>query len=168
MLEAPVLDQTLVDEMEYTNDVGSLNHSAIQANLTFLLKRLGTYSVFTDLSLDISKADLSRFDLSVREEIKPDVCLYTKRRIDPTQDVLKMIEMPLLAIEILSPRQGLYEITEKFKLYFSLGVKSCWLVIPTNQTVTVYSNMQTFQNFVIGDVVDPALALQLPLAEIFE
>lgn len=47
-----------------------------------------------------------------------EVCLYPKQPMNPLQDILKMEEMPLLAVEIISPRQGLYEITEKFRLYF--------------------------------------------------
>ncbi|MFN8492897.1 MAG: Uma2 family endonuclease [Caldilineaceae bacterium] len=168
MSELLLAEQTEDETWEAIDEVGSLNHSAIQANLAFLFKRLGTYSVLTDLSLNIGNVDLSKFDLTVREEIKPDVCLYPKRRIDPAHDILRMSEMPLLAVEILSPRQGLYEITEKFKLYFELGVKSCWIVIPNNQTVTVYSAINAFQNFVSGDVVDPQIDIRLPLAEIFE
>lgn len=157
--------------MEYTeefDEVGSQNHSAVQANLAFLFKRLQRYSVYTDLSLNIANVDLSQFDLQVREEIKPDVCIYPKRPLNPMHDVIKMTEMPLLAIEILSPRQGVYEIAEKFKLYFHLGVKSCWLVIPNTQVVTVYSAVDSYQTFVSGEVVDEIIDIRLPLAEIFE
>ncbi|MEZ4867433.1 MAG: Uma2 family endonuclease [Caldilineaceae bacterium] len=155
-------------EEEEMDEVGSLNHSAIQANLAFLFKRLGTYSVFTELSLDVSNADLSVFDLSVRSELKVDVCLYARRPINPVKDILKMKEMPLLAVEIVSPRQGLYEITEKFKLYFALGVKACWLVIPNTQTVTVYADMDNFHTFVSDEVVDAVLEIHLPFTPIFE
>lgn len=155
-------------EFEGADNVGSLNHSAAQANLAFLLKRLGTYSVFTDLSLSINKIDLTQFDISTREEIKPDVCVYPKRKFNPINDILKMEEMPLLAIEIVSPKQGLYEILEKFKLYFALGVQSCWLVIPSTQTVTVYAGPNHFQTIVSGDVVDTVVNIRLPLSEIFE
>ncbi len=60
---------------EESVDVGSLKHSSAQANLAFLLKRLGKYSVLTDLSLDISTVDVSRFDISTKEEIKPIVTI---------------------------------------------------------------------------------------------
>lgn len=168
MSELLLAEQTEEETWEEMDEVGSLNHSAIQANLTFLFKRLGAYSVFTDLSLNIADVDLSQFDLVVREEIKPDVCLYSKRRIDPINDILKMSEMPLLAVEILSPRQGLYEIIEKVKLYFALGVKSCWVVIPNTQTVTIYTAPDHFRTFVEGEVLDEVLKIHLPIAEIFE
>ncbi len=166
--EPLLLTDNDLNEAEETIDVGSYNHAFIQANLTFLHKRQGQFTVLTDLSLSVSGVDRTQFDLPPREEIKPDICLYPKRGMNPMQDILKMSEMPLLAIEIVSPRQGLYEITEKFKLYFALGVKSCWLVIPSTQTVTVYAAPNNFQTFVAGEVVDDVVGVQLPLAEIFE
>lgn len=168
MSDVWVIDELEQAEQEEMEDMGSANHSAIQANLAFLFKRLGQHSVFTELSLDISNVDISQFDLQVRSGLKVDVCLYPKRSINPMQDILRMKEMPLLAVEIVSPRQGLYEITEKFKLYFTLGVKSCWLVIPNTQTVTVYSTATNFQTYVSDIVTDQQLDIQLPLHEIFE
>lgn len=151
-----------------TEDIRSKNHAAVQANLAYLFKRLGDYTVFTELSLDTEDADFSQFDLQVCSELTVDVCLYQKRPMNPLQDILKMEEMPLLAVEIISPHQGLHEITEKFRLYFALGVKSCWLVIPNTQAVTVYSTATHLQTYVSDVVTDQQLDIQLPLHEIFE
>jgi len=163
-----VYEDETEESTEESVDVGSFNHSTIQVNLAYLLKRLGVYTVSADLSLDVSNVDLSEFHLLLCAEVKPDLCVYSKRKLDPANDILRMTEMPLLAIEIVSPRQGLYEITEKFKLYFQLGVRSCWLVIPNTQTVTVYSAIHRFQTFVSGEVVDEELGIRLSLAEIFD
>lgn len=158
-----------LDYMEEESvDVGSFKHSSAQANLAFLLKRLGKYSVLTDLSLDISTVDISQFDISTKEEIKPDVCIYPKRKMNLLDDILRMSEMPLVAIEVLSPKQGVYDILEKFKLYFALGVKSCWLVIPNTRTVLVYSAPDSFATFGTGEVIDKQLEIQIPIEEIFE
>jgi Uma2 family endonuclease len=82
-----------------------------------------------------------------------------------------MSDMPLLAIEILSPTQGMYEIKEKFKAYFALGVESCWLVAPEIEVITVYSSMQDFKLFNLrhGDIelVDEVIGIRLPLEKIF-
>ncbi|MEZ4737110.1 MAG: Uma2 family endonuclease [Caldilineaceae bacterium] len=83
-------------------------------------------------------------------------------------DILRMSEMPLLAIEVLSPKQGGYDILEKFKLYFTLGVQSCWLVIPNTRTVVVYSTPDSFATFGTGEVIDESLGIQIPVEEIFE
>lgn len=155
------------NESEESIDVGSFNHGYLLIRLGVLFERLEIYTAVGDVSLDISKADLSNFDLKMREEIKPDICLYPKRGLQRPKDILKMQEMPLLAVEILSPKQGLYEIVEKFRLYFALGVRSCWLVEPVLHTVTVYSSSNEWQTFTSGDVVDQVLQIRLALAEIF-
>ena len=154
------------DETEESCDVGSLNHSAVQANLTYLLKGLGDYSVYTELSLDTSQLDPNLF--RVRDEIKPDVCLYPKRGLSRPFDILRMTEMPLLAVEILSPKQGAYDILEKFAVYFALGVNSCWLIDPTIAIVAVYSSLEQHTIFSTDAVVDETTGIHLPIAEIFE
>jgi Uma2 family endonuclease len=78
-----------------------------------------------------------------------------------------MKEMPLLAIEIVSPKQGMYEIAEKVRLYFELGVQSCWVVEPILQTVTVYASVDQWETFARGDVVDEKLGIRLSIGEIF-
>ncbi len=153
--------------VEESYDMGSYNHSYLQTRLGKLLDS-DKYTAFSDLSLDVSTFDLSQFKFSVKEELKPDVCLYPKRKFHRPNDILKMSEMPLLAIEILSPKQGSYDILEKFKVYFALGIKSCWLVEPAIETIAVYSSLDKRINFVCDKVVDDILGIQLPMVEIFD
>lgn len=153
------------EEQEY-DDMGSFNHSMIQGNLAYLLKKSGRYSVAVELSLDASAIDLSEF--SVRDELKPDVCIYPKRPLSMPYDILKMTEMPPLIIEVLSPRQGILTIIEKFGAYFALGVQSCWLVEPLTQTVHVYHSTADRTTFTEGDVIDPLMDIRLPMSEIFD
>lgn len=155
------------DASEEAVDVGSFNHGYLLIRLGVLFERLDAYTAVGDVSLDISNVDLSKFDLKMREEIKPDICLYPKRGLLRPKDILKMKEMPLLAVEILSPKQGLYEIVEKFRLYFDLGIRSCWLVEPVLHTLTVYSSSDEWQTFTGGDVVDQGLNIHLALDELF-
>jgi Uma2 family endonuclease len=164
-------DEFDVIEEEEIQEVGSLNHSCLQANLTTLLKNTGKYTVCTELSLDISQLDMNQFNLKTKEELKPDICIYPKRKINPSHDILKMSEMPLLGIEVLSPTQTVQTILNKFEVYFALGIKSCWLIIPTSQLVTIYSSLNHFKNFASGlsnEVIDEALDIRLPFQEIFE
>ncbi|MCP4698707.1 MAG: Uma2 family endonuclease [Gammaproteobacteria bacterium] len=153
---------------EEANEMGSCNHSAIQANLAFLLKNTGDHSVFIELSLDIGSLDLSKFNIKLKEEIKPDVCIYSKRKINRLHDISKMSEMPLSAVEILSPAQGIQAVLDKFKVYFALGVKSCWLVEPVSGAVTVFSSPDKAQAFVANELTDEVLDLRLPVKELFE
>ena len=77
--------------------------------------------------------------------------------------------MPLLAIEVVSPQQGIDEILAKFDAYFALGIKSCWLVVPSLEVLDVYSQPDQHHTFDLGDteVVDKVLDIRLPVQEIF-
>lgn len=155
-----------IDEGEEFVHMGSFNHSSVQANLAFLFKRLGAYRVSTELSLDVRDADLS--GLASKDEIKPDVCLYPKRSLSRPFDILRMSEMPLLVVEILSPRQGTEEILRKFAVYFQMGVKSCWLVDPATEIVVVYRALDQHKTFSEGELFDAAMEIRLAIDEIFE
>lgn len=155
------------DEIEEDENMGSYNHGYIQVRLGILFDRLGNFTPINELSLDVSGVDLSKFDLRTKEEIKPDVCLYPKRGLSQPRDILKMREMPLLAIEILSPRQGVYDILEKFRLYFELGIQSCWLVEPATRVVTVYTSIYDWQAFANNEVIDEKVGIHIPIHEIF-
>ena len=153
-------------EEEEADDMGSHNHSMVQANLAYLFKRMGNYTVFIELSLDVSHLDRERYD--VKEELVPDVALYPKRTLSIPHDILRMTEMPLLVVEILSPRQGTGNILKKFEAYFALGIPSSWLVDPLTQTVHVYQSPTHRTTFSNGDVVDSSNDITVPIAEIFE
>ena len=153
------------EEQEF-DDMGSFNHSTVQGNLAYLLKQAGNYTVPIELSLDASNIDLSQFGL--KNEVVPDVCVYPKRRLIASDDILRMSEMPLLAIEVQSPRQGGYVLTQKIKAYFAMGVQSCWLINPLNQVVHVYTNASHFTTFTAGNVIDTHLGIEVPFDEIFD
>jgi Uma2 family endonuclease len=154
------------DETQESDDMGSHNHSMVQANLAYLFKGMGTYTVFIELSLDVSHLDRERYQ--VKDELIPDVAIYPKRPLSIPHDILRMTEMPLLAVEILSPRQGTASILEKFEAYFAMSIPSCWLVDPLTQTVHVYQSPTDRTTFSTGDVVDPSLDIHMPSSDIFE
>ena len=155
----------LIDEEEEFDDMGSYNHSLVQGNLAYLLRSSGTYSAFIELSLDASALDPHEFP-TIKNELIPDVCIYPKRTVID-YDILRMKEMPPLAIEVISPRQGTFGILAKFRAYFALGVQSCWLVDPINRTVRVFSTNDESETFAEGQVRDSVLDLSIPLKEIF-
>lgn len=134
----------------------SVNHSYVQTMLGSLLVTLKQYTVYSELSIEING-----------KEYIPDICLYSKREFDPLNDIIRMTEMPLLAIEILSPTQLIQELVDKIKIYLNAGVQSCWLVMPTTCTITVYHNLKNFESYSKGQVVDDKLNISLPLNEIF-
>jgi Uma2 family endonuclease len=166
-----LIEQHILEEYQ---DMGSLNHSFIQARLARLLPE-DNFTIMIELSLDISQTDLSSFGLKVKEELKPDVSLYKgSYQPNPLEDIVKMSEMPSLVIEILSPTQGFSDILPKFKAYFALGVKSGWLVTPALESIAVYSaeshKNQSYKSFDMThdtEVVDKVLDIHLPLQKIF-
>lgn len=161
------MDATTEEYEEGKSDtMGSHNHSRVQANLAYLFKQLRTYAVYVELNLDSSSLDKSVFQ--IKDEIIPDVCLYEKRPWSLPRDTLRMTEMPLLVVEILSPSQGTDVILQKFEAYFALGVQSCWLIEPTTMIVQVYSAPDQKITFGSDMVVDETLGITFPVAEIFE
>ena len=147
-------------------DMGSLNHSYLQLRLGRLLQDAGDFTVLSELSLDIS---------SVKEQFNeksdfavPDLTLYPKRKIDFGRDIVKMTDIPLLVVEILSPMQATQPLVDKLAIYFALGVKSCWIVAPFSTTVSVYTAPYKFITYKADDViVDSQLGIELAGSEIF-
>lgn len=136
----------------------SYHHAYLSSNLIAALHQIKTYSVFSELTLQIEGKDYI-----------PDVCLYLKKPMNfAGGDILRMTELPLLAIEVLSPTQGTQEIIDKFKIYFAAGIKSCWLIIPPAQTVVVYASAAQAKTFSSGELIDDVMSIQLPLKDIFE
>lgn len=136
----------------------SYHHAYIAGNLITEFNNLKKYSVFSELTLDIEGKDHI-----------PDISLYPKRKISYISgDIIRMSEMPLLAVEILSPTQGYQEALDKFKIYFGAGVKSCWLVVPISRSVIVYSETDKARTFSAGDVTDTVSDIHLPIDNIFE
>jgi len=169
-----------IEEVIEESDMGSLYHSTTQANLTGMLINDKRLAVLVELSLDTKQIDLSQFGLKAKDELKPDVCAYIKHSPKPPSqqkeksrldtDVLKMLKMPELAIEVLSPSQSINELLRKFDAFFALGIKSCWLVIPSLEVVKVFSQ-DSHKNFDIQhdtEVIDETIDIRLPLQKIFE
>ncbi|MCP4698800.1 MAG: Uma2 family endonuclease [Gammaproteobacteria bacterium] len=138
--------------------MGSRNHSYVQACLTIGLARLNKFILFTELSLDIDG-----------REYKPDVCAYPLEKDVKSlaRDIVRVKDMPLLIIEILSPRQSVETIMEKFDACFRAGIQSCWMVIPSGHTVLVYASLDKVQSFSEGEITDEMLGGKIPLTDLF-
>lgn len=145
---------------ENSIDMPSRNHSIVQSNLPIAFYPLrDKYRIFTELNLKL--ANISTI---------PDACIYAKNteKIDWFEDELEKKEPPLVIIEILSPRQGMQELTEKFKQYFGAGVKSCWLIQPYVKTVMVFDKNRNNTVFTSGQIFDVALNAHIEFDVIFE
>lgn len=132
----------------------SFNRGYLQLSIGMALRKLDRFSVVTSSSIEIAK-----------REYVPDVCAYSKRKINRLQDIVKMTEMPLLVVEILSSTQG--ELIDKFKIYFKAGILSCWLVDPLQGSVMVFSGLEKASVFTTGELIDEILDIRISLADIF-
>lgn len=134
----------------------SFFHSAIQINIGKKLAEIEKYRAFSELTIVINGTDY-----------KPDICLYPYKKIDWEIDAIRVEELPLLAVEIISPTQGTLELVEKTKIFLESGIKSCWLVTIHPQSVSVYSAIDSKKVFYEGDVIDDVLGIQVPIKDIF-
>lgn len=126
----------------------------------------GKYSVFNELSLDVSLLDTEHYN--VKDEAIPDVCVYPKHSLSLPHDILRMTDMPLLVVEVLSPRQGTGSILETFDAYFALGIQSCWLVDPLTRIVHAFHSPTDRIAFSEGNVIDASVGIEMSLDAIFE
>lgn len=139
--------------------IGSKNHSAIQFSLivAFAMTYGKSWKAIPELSLEIDGA----------EKI-PDISLYQEIDITPARDVIKMQEMPLGVIEILSPTQPIADLVQKAEQYFSAGIQSYWLVIPSTQSIYVYKNTLEYNVFSHKEtLIDNQLSIELDLTQVF-
>jgi len=163
------MSELLEYKHDNANDMPSINHSYLQTQIVLALAQNKGFTPFVELSLDASQIDLSQFGLKAKDELVPDVCLYKGiHKFNPLGDASKRKDMPLLAIEVLSPTQGTDEILAKFKAYFALGIQSCWLIIPATEVIAIYS-IQAFESFGSKDteIVDKMLDIRLSTQQIW-
>jgi Uma2 family endonuclease len=145
-------------EQERNKPMPSKNHAILQNRLNFelTLHYDEKYSVLSEVKLNTPPIDMV-----------PDVAIYPLMPFDSLDDETKMIEMPLCAIEIISASQNDQELIDKIKRYFDHGVKSCWLVQPIFQIITVFSDKSTLKTFLDGELHDPVLDIKIDLKRIF-
>lgn len=150
------LGKPLSYEEERGKPMPSFNHGSIQANLIGEFLRNRNYRVVSELSLDFEG-----------QTYVPDISLYTRQPINFRRDETRRTDPPLLAVEILSPSQGLQEIVDKAEVYFRNGVKSCWIVSPPLRSITILAPDDTELVCHSGTATDPATGLTADLAAVF-
>ena len=102
--------------------------------------------------------------------VKPDVAFVSSGRL--SKEKLKGFSVaPDLAIEIVSPSDKHYDVTEKALAYLKAGTRLVWVIEPIMKTVTVYrsetdSTLLNYEDTLTGeDVVE---GFSCPVAELFE
>lgn len=147
-------------ELERGKPMPSKNHSIVQSNLVFGLMThyRQSFRFMSEINIDV-----------LGRTVVPDVGIFPKMEADMAVDEVIVTQLPLTTIEILSPSQALTDLTDKARAYFQAGVKSCWIVLPDQQGVFVYSGPKEYNYFHGKDVLrDPATGIELELAPLFE
>ncbi|MEM7510486.1 MAG: Uma2 family endonuclease [Bacteroidota bacterium] len=99
--------------------------------------------------------------------VQPDICVIC----DPDKlDDKGCIGAPDLVIEVLSPGNSRKEMRDKYSLYESAGVKEYWLVLPSENTLMVYTlnnegqfigKQPVTETETIGSDLFPGLSIEL-------
>lgn len=151
---------TILEIEEFqTEDIMSLNHSRIINRLCIALDKYdASYDTFPELELELSTG-----------KCKPDVCIYPNLPVDWYNDTIFFTDSPLIAIEILSPKQALNDLTDKaFKQYFPAGVKVVWIIIPVLRLVQVLLPNGDSQNLSSHEIMkDTITGIEIDLKTIF-
>ncbi|MGE0494982.1 MAG: Uma2 family endonuclease [Vulcanimicrobiota bacterium] len=134
-------------------------HGEIASNVAFVLKsftrRVGWGRVTVESGFYTRRAPDS-----VRG---PDVALWADREGSPTGFSLTP---PLVAVEVVSPKDASEEVEEKVQEYLAAGVLRVWILYPRTQTMHVYAPEGVCQVYGIDSAVEvdpllPGFACQL-------
>lgn len=132
---------------ERNKPMPSKNHSRIQRRLVRILDNAygEEFDVFPEYELEL-----------LGKKTVPDVSVFPFEPSDWENDELRSKVPPILAIEILSPKQASGVLSKKIRTnYFKAGVKSAWIVFPDLKNITVLhpdGNIQTYYRGILKDV----------------
>ena len=134
----------------------SRNHGRVQTNLIAEFVQQRQFSIYSELTLNVSGTNYT-----------PDISVYPQEAADYRHDEACRADLPLLAVEILSPTQSHQEVVEKAEVYLRNGVKSCWIVTPPLRTLTVLLPDGREEVFRSGVAKDPVTGMSADLAKVF-
>jgi len=145
-------------EIERNKPMPNIIHGQLQGDLVFLLNL--TYRKKYNISSEVS--------LATSPSSTPDICIFPKKKLDIMKVEAKETKAPITTIEIQSPSQSPDELVKKIhQLYFPMGVKSAWLVLPALKAIQIITpNAQVL--FSKGKLKDPVTNIELDIKEIFE
>ena len=102
--------------------------------------------------------------------VKPDVAFVSTERLPENRRKGSPVP-PDLAVEIVSPTDKQYDVTEKAFAYLKAGTRLVWVVEPVAKTVMVYRSETDFTLFRCEDTLtgeDVVKGFACPVAQLFE
>ncbi len=145
-------------EIERGKPMPSKNHSFVQTRLIVAFATQFTqYQVLSELSLQLGSS-----------EKVPDLAIFENIKFTYNEDEIRVSQIPLAVVEILSPTQNLTELLVKAHAYFDNGVQSYWLVLPALRSIYVFSSPSESEVYTQKDILkDELLGIELELKKIF-
>lgn len=146
-------------EIERNKPMPNRIHGVIQLDLGFLLKL--NYQNKYQISSEVSLATVPGST--------PDLAIFPKKKLSLKTIQAKEEEAPITTIEIQSPSQSIEELQHKaWDLYFPMGVKSAWIIIPSLKAVKILLPDDQEFFFNSGKLKDPVTNIEIEVKEIFE
>ena len=102
--------------------------------------------------------------------VKPDIAFVSTNRLPDNRRKGSPVP-PDLAIEIVSPTDRHYDVTEKAFAYLNAGTRLVWVIEPVAKTVTVYRSESDFEMLTCEDTLtgeDVVKGFTCPVAQLFE
>ena len=145
-------------EIERNKPMPNRIHGVIQLDLGFLLKL--NYRDKYQFSSEVS--------LATTPGSTPDICIFPKKKLSLKTVKAKEEEAPITTIEIQSPSQSIEALQQKaWNLYFPMGVKSAWIIIPSLKAVMILLPDDQEFFFNSGKLKDPVTDIEIEIKEIF-
>ena len=133
-------------------------------------------NIILPLGLHVRENQLGRlytaettFDLGDRL-VKPDVAFVSTDRLPEDREKGSPIP-PDLAVEVVSPTDKHYDVTEKALAYLKAGTRLVWVIEPIAKTVMVYRSEMDFTVLTSEDTLtgeDVVEGFTCPVAQLFE
>ncbi len=165
MKEEVLLDQptpeieTFIDyETERGKPMPNIIHGTIQGKLSRIL-----WNAYEDQFIFPNE-----ISLATEPSTTPDICVYSKRKLDIREVEAKETEMPLTTIEILSPSQTIDFLQSKiWDIYFPAGVGSAWIVVPQMKSIQLLTR-DGEEVFYKSTLKDPTTGIEINVEKVFE
>jgi Uma2 family endonuclease len=148
-------DREYVDGIVLERNVGELDHSEVQTELSHWLRarrrELGIW-VYVEQRVQVKP---TRFRI-------PDVCVLTGPK--PTEQIIT--RPPFICVEVLSKDDRMHQVQERIDDYLAFGVRHVWVLDPASRRAWVYTaeGSRECKDGVLR-TENPEIAI--PLAEIF-
>jgi Uma2 family endonuclease len=130
-----------IELSEETEVMPSLNHSWICAEILRQLFQQTQVQALPELTLELGG-----------QPMIPDISVFAEPLlVNLRQDQIRVRQVPMLAIEVVSPKQPTADVLEKARQLQQWGVPTVWVVEPTTEAVIVLDQGQ--ERVARGEVV---------------